>query len=114
MNVAIIGSRNCGNLTIEKIIDSIPQKTSVIISGGATGVDTLAKKAALKLNVPLLEILPNYEKYGRKAPLVRNLEIISKSDEVVAFWDYKSYGTKYVIHECLKIQKPIKIIIVDN
>lgn len=113
MKVAVIGSRNCGELTVDKIIENLPKKTTTIISGGAIGVDSLAKTAADKLHVPLVEILPNYDEYGKFAPIRRNRDIVEQADEVVAFWDYKSNGTRNSILECLKIHKPVKIIIIE-
>ncbi len=58
-----------------------------IVSGGAAGVDTSARAYALSHNLKLTEFLPEYQKYGRAAPLKRNLSIIEYSDLVLAFWD---------------------------
>ena len=45
-------------------------------------------------------------------------EIISGSakgvDMILAFWDGKSKGTKYVIDKCNKLEKHISIIIIDQ
>ena len=41
MKAAIIGSRNITNIDLSRFI---PKKTTEIISGGAKGVDTLAKE----------------------------------------------------------------------
>lgn len=114
MNIAIIGSRNSGNLTIKDIIKYIPKECSCIISGGAIGVDSLAKQTALKLNIPIKEFLPNYELFGKIAPIQRNIEIVNNSDQVIAFWDYKSRGTRHTILECLKQDKPVKVVIIDE
>jgi len=46
--------------------------------------------------------LPKYEKFDRSAPLKRNIEIIEYGDLVLAFWDGKSRGTKFVIDSCKK------------
>lgn len=114
MNIAIIGSRNCGDLTVEKIIQNIPEQCTCIISGGAMGVDSLAKTAARQLKIPIQEYLPDYAVFGRKAPIYRNYSIINHADQVLAFWDYQSRGTQHVILECLKIKKPIKIININD
>jgi len=45
----------------------------------------------------MTEFLPEYHTYGRVAPLKRNLQIIDYSDVIIAFWNGKSSGTKYVI-----------------
>ena len=58
--------------------------------------------------IPLTEILPDYKKYpGRVAPLKRNIEIIERSDLVLAFWDGESHGTKFVIDNCRKLGKRV-------
>ncbi|WP_294908465.1 hypothetical protein [uncultured Ruminococcus sp.] len=107
MKLAIIGSRS---LTITNLEDYIPENTVEIISGGAKGIDSCAKKFALKHSLKYTEFLPKYNLYGKAAPLRRNLEIISYADMVLAFWDGKSKGTKFVIDNCKKINKPIRII----
>lgn len=107
MKVAVIGSRN---LNITNIGDYLPENVTEITSGGAKGVDSCAKEYALKNNIPFTEFLPDYRRFGRGAPLKRNLQIIQYADMVVAFWDGKSHGTKYVIDNCQKVNIPVKII----
>lgn len=114
MKVAVIGSRNCGNLSIDKVVSEIPEETSAIISGGAAGVDSLAREAAKILNIPLTEFLPNYALFGKSAPLVRNSQIVNEADMVLAFWDYKSNGTRNALIKALKKNKKIKIVIIDE
>ncbi len=106
MVVAIIGSRN---LTINNIADYIPNGITEIVSGGAKGIDNCAKIYAVENSVKLTEILPEYKKYGRVAPLKRNMQIIDRADLVIAFWDGKSRGTKFVIDNCRRLKKDIKI-----
>ena len=81
-----------------------------IVSGGARGADTYAKEFAIKHNLKLIEFLPDYEKYGRKAPLVRNKLIVENCDCLIAFWDGKSRGTKYTLDYATKLGKPTKIV----
>ena len=99
MKVAVIGSRG---LTVSDLGKYLPENTTEIVSGGATGIDTCARNHALSNGIKLTEFLPEYRKYGRGAPLKRNLLIIDYSDLVIAFWDGKSRGTKYVIDHCKK------------
>lgn len=106
MKIAIIGSRN---LKVNNLGEYLPKDVTEIVSGGAKGIDTCAKIYALKNNIKLTEFLPEYEKYGKRAPLIRNLEIIDYADEVIAFWDGESHGTKYVIDNCRNRSKKIKI-----
>lgn len=102
MKTAIIGSRSLEISDLEKYL---PDGTTEIISGGAKGIDSCAEELAARLGLAITVIRPNYAKFGRCAPLKRNDEIISLADVVVAIWDGKSKGTKYVIERCQKLGK---------
>ena len=111
MKIAVIGSRG---LKVDDLGKYLPKNTTEIESGGAKGVDTSAKEYAEKHNIKLTEFLPEYEKYGRGAPLRRNLQIIGYADEVLAFWDGTSRGTKYVIDNCKKQNKKVTVYIANS
>ena len=113
MKVAVIGSRTC-DISLEYVIEQIPPECSMIISGGAKGIDRLAADASALLGCELCEILPDYETYGRRAPLVRNVEIIEQADTVLAFWDMSSPGTRHAIDQCLKRGIPVKLIPISS
>ena len=106
MRVAIIGSRG---LQIDDIGQYLPNGVTEIVSGGARGIDTCAKIYAEKNGIKLTEFLPQYERFGRGAPLKRNIEIIENSDIVLAFWDGVSRGTKFSIDRCKKLGKKILV-----
>lgn len=110
MKVAIIGSRN---LQVDHLEAFIPPEATEIVSGGAKGIDTCAREFALANNIKLTEFLPDYDKHGKSAPLERNIQIIEHSDLVLAFWDGKSRGTKYVIDTCKERGVPIKVFLND-
>ncbi|MGN1194143.1 MAG: SLOG family protein [Acutalibacteraceae bacterium] len=106
MKVAVIGSRTW---KINNLGDYLPENVTEIISGGASGVDTCAREYAKRNLIKLTEFLPDYGKYGRAAPLRRNIEIIENADLVLAFWDGSSHGTGFVIQNCRKKGVPIKV-----
>ena len=106
MKVAIVGSRS---LNIKNLKKYLPENTTEIVSGGAKGVDSSARDYALKNNISFKEFLPKYEKFGKYAPLKGNLEMIDYADEVIAFWDGKSKGTKFVIDNCKEKTKKITV-----
>ncbi len=106
MKIALIGSRGLKVNDLEKYL---PKDVTEIVSGGAIGIDTCAREYALANELKYTEFLPEYEKYGRIAPLRRNLQIIDYSDEVLAFWDGKSCGTKYVIEQCRRKNKKVTV-----
>jgi len=110
VRVAIIGSRKCGSLTVEQIIAHLPSECDEIISGGAVGVDRLAREAARRMGIPLTEYLPDYHTFGPKAPLIRNQKIAEQADLILAFWDYESNGTRYTITQGMRRGKSVKII----
>ncbi len=107
MKIAVIGSRS---ITEANLTRFIPDYATEIISGGAKGVDTLAREYALANNLKLTEILPDYKKYGRYAPLKRNITIVTNANLVIAFWDGKSRGTKFVIDTCENNFIPILVL----
>ncbi len=108
MKIAVIGSRG---LFINDLGKYLPEETTEIVSGGARGVDTCAREYAEKTGLKLTEFLPEYDKYGRSAPLKRNLLIVDYADVVYAFWDRQSSGTKYVIDRCREIGKPFRVFV---
>lgn len=94
--IAVVGSRSIRDYKfVARVLENL--KISKIISGGAAGVDSLAKEYALKHNILFEEFLPDYIALGRTAPLERNKKIVEAADFVVAFWDGCSTGTKSVI-----------------
>ena len=70
----------------------------------------MQRNYALEHGMKLKEFLPNYEKYGRIAPLKRNITIIENADMVLAFWDGKSRGTKFTIDKAKQRGIPVQII----
>lgn len=86
----------------------------VIISGGARGADLLAERFAMQYSIPTEIFLPDWAKYGKKAGLIRNKEIISSADQVIAFWDGESNGTRSSINIAKKLKKPLKIVLLSH
>jgi len=119
MKLAVVGSRNFRYLSkVENELRNWPRDTT-IISGGARGVDAEAKVSALLYGMPYLEFpvdkkgLPPYPsgrgEFARRA-YARNTLIAEACDEMVAFWDGKSGGTKHAIKEARRLGKHVKVI----
>ena len=111
MKLAIIGSRG---LWIDDFSEFLPDGVTEIISGGARGIDQCAEEYAKKNNLKLTVFLPDYQKYKRGAPLIRNRKIIEAADEIIAFWDSKSRGTKHAIDLCKKMNKRITVYLIED
>lgn len=106
MKIGIVGSRSIDVPIPEKEIDG---NISMIYTGGAKGIDKRVRDFAYKKGITVTEILPEYNLYGKYAPIVRNELIVRLSDFVYIFWDGESRGTKSVIRLCKKNEKPYKL-----
>ena len=110
MKLAVFGSRG---IEIKELEKYLPEGVSEIVSGGAKGADSDAARYAREKGLKLTEFLPEYERYGRGAPLKRNHKIVEYADEGLAFWDGKSKGTKYTVELFKKSKKKITVISVS-
>lgn len=113
MRLAIVGSREFNDY--QKLYDILAEhfyhrKITAIVSGGAKGADSLARKYAENFNIEYIEFLPDWDKYGKSAGFIRNKDIVEKSDFVLAFWDGKSNGTRHSINIARELKKPTMII----
>ena len=109
MKLAVVGSRefNDFELVEEEIIERILEYDS-IITGGAKGVDQFAEEFAVRNNLPY-EIIRPINPSNKVDYLFRNIEIITKADKILAFWDGKSRGTKFVIDYAKARGKDIEV-----
>lgn len=76
--------------------------TIEVVSGGASGADSMGEKYASFLGYPVKQFLPNWNLYGRAAGPIRNKQMAEYANEdgngiLIAFWDGKSKGTKSMI-----------------
>ena len=110
LKVAIIGSRAATGFDTERISEYLPENCTQIISGGAAGIDSAAERYARGHGIAFRKILPDYEQYGRRAPLIRDTQIVEESELVLAFWDFSSRGTSFTISECLRLGVPVRVI----
>lgn len=82
----------------------------VIISGCARGADTLGLRYASENAFDVEEYPADWDKYGKKAGYVRNVEMAENADSLIAFWDGKSKGTKHMIDIATERNLPIRVI----
>ena len=109
MKVAVVGSRSIGKADISRYI---PPDADLIISGGAVGVDTLAEEYADKNGIKKLILYPDYELYGKSAPLIRDKLIVDHADLVIAVWDGVSGGTEFTISYAKRRGVPCEVYII--
>lgn len=115
MKVIIAGSRNYPKPYdyIEIITGSFYRlnwKPTTIISGGAKGPDTWGEEWALYTGTFCTRFIPEWDKFGKSAGMMRNIEMGNAADALLAFWDGESRGTQHMINYMKKLKKPYSII----
>lgn len=102
MRVIIAGSRDFSMLDYAMIEDTCwasGYAFTAVISGGASGVDTLGEIFAKKHGIPVERYPADWDRYGKRAGHVRNeyMATRTKAEALVAVWDGKSRGTKDMV-----------------
>lgn len=112
MRLLICGDRDYTNRNkIKYELIKVSPLPDVIIQGGASGADTLAKQVAIELGIPVEEYPAKWNIYGKKAGPLRNLEMLEVGNPtlVLAFHDFigTSKGTRHMIVSSLKCEIPV-------
>lgn len=103
--ICICGSRDITDINLDLFID--PTHVGCVISGGANGVDTLAEHWAKRNKIEFIAYLAQWNKFGKKAGIIRNHEMVEFCDYVFAFWNGKSKGTLDTILYAKKLNVPV-------
>lgn len=97
--VLICGSRNWTNPNA--VYDKLRGRpdVDVVIEGCASGADRYAESAAFRLERKVEHYPADWTTYGKRAGYVRNRKMLAEGwpDEVWAFWDGESRGTKNMV-----------------
>ena len=97
MTIGIVGSRGFANEDqVRAFVRTLPGDATVV-SGGAQGVDSWAEDEAKRRGLSVVVYLADWKTYGKRAGMIRNVLIVNDADEVHAFWDGESRGTKHSI-----------------
>lgn len=99
MRLAVVGSRSIVDFAVVlmAVQESGFNDISLIVSGGASGVDSLAEAYAKAKGLECRVFKPDWTKYGKRAGFVRNALIVNECDALVAVWDGKSKGTMHSV-----------------
>lgn len=115
MRTIIAGSRTITDYKfVSTIIRDSNFKISVIISGGAKGVDSLGVRYAKENGIPYELFIPDWKKYGKRAGIIRNCEMGDTASGLIAIWDGSSRGTKHMIDYAMNSKRILWVHIVKN
>jgi len=109
MKVAIVGSRDWPlPQEVIGVVAALPEGT-IVVSGGAVGVDTVAAYTAKRRGLEVVEHIPDWKGDGKAAGFIRNQLIVDDADRMVAFQFNGSKGTQDSIRRALKKGIPVRV-----
>ena len=82
----------------------------IILSGKAKGADSLGEKLAKEIGWKILEYPADWDKNGKSAGYIRNIEMAKNADALIGFWDGKSRGTKHMIDTAEKYGLLVRVV----
>lgn len=118
--IIVAGSREFNDykllkFTLDMLVRKYPKEDKLtFISGKARGADFYGEQYAKSIGAELLEFQADWDAYGKSAGYIRNAEMGKIADTLVAFWDYKSVGTRNMIEIMRKKNADVYIINTSN
>ena len=123
MKVLIAGGRDFHNSPDENImkehhklglelLEDVKKRYDItfVISGKAKGGDLFGELWAKSNDISILEYPANWDRYGKRAGILRNEDMGNDADRAIIFWDRKSKGTAHMINYMKKLNKPYNIV----
>lgn len=113
MIIAVSGSRTIVEYkVIKEVLDLVHAEfpVTLLLHGGAKGVDLLACQWAKASAIASLEYKADWDKHGKAAGVIRSREMIDGADILVAVWDGRSNGTKHAIDYAQRTHKHTVIV----
>lgn len=85
-----------------------------VVCGMAIGVDKLGEKYANANNIPVKPMPADWNKHGRAAGPIRNKQMAEYADAAVIVWDGVSSGSRNMINEMIRKNKPYFVILTES
>lgn len=110
MKVIIAGGRNVTEQRhVNLACTKAPFAITEVVSGCAKGADTLGEVWAIHHKIPIKKFPADWDQHGRRAGVLRNIQMGDYAQALIAVWDGKSKGTKHMIDYMKSINKPVYI-----
>ena len=116
MKCVIAGSRGIDNYELlEQAFTSCPWSGMIteIVSGGAKGVDRMGERLAKEIGLELTKFPADWS-LGKAAGHIRNKDMAKYTDIAIILWDGHSRGSKNMIENMKKLDKPCIVHIVGD
>lgn len=105
MKVIIAGSRDLSHLSVRLVEREVARsgfQITEVVSGTARGVDRVGELWGRQNKIPVAQFPADWNRYGKKAGYLRNVEMAEYADALIALWDGTSRGTKHMINIATK------------
>jgi predicted Rossmann-fold nucleotide-binding protein len=97
MKLIIAGGRDYQFTTRDRTRLNRVEGVTEVVSGGARGADQEGESWAAFHDIPVRRFLPNWDRHGKRAGMLRNREMAEYADAVALFPGGK--GTENMAHE---------------
>ena len=94
---------------VAEFVEGLTERVTFLNGNAPQGVDPLLIELARKNGHKVKLYTPDYGRYGRAAPIVRNAHMAEACTHAVMFWDGESRGTWDAIHKVRKLGKPCDV-----
>lgn len=84
-----------------KVLYPYSDTASEVVCGLARGADKVGSTFADSFLIEVAKFPADWDKHGRSAGFIRNVQMAKYADVLVAFWDGKSKGTHHMIGTAL-------------
>lgn len=111
--IIIAGSRTFNNYDfVSKLLNTLDFSDAIIVSGHASGVDSLGERYANEHEIELKVFPADWNKYGKSAGPIRNRQMAEYADVLILFWDGESRGSKNMLETAKKFNLEIHEVII--
>lgn len=116
MKLIIAGTRTLkvAGHEIADIIESLDLAPTEVVSGLCRGPDSAGLFYAISNDLKTKRFPANWAKHGKKAGIIRNMEMAKYADVLLLIWDGKSKGSKHMLATMKQLGKPVhEILYID-
>ena len=115
MKVIIAGSREIVDLDIDAVVKMSGYEVAEVVCGMCRGVDMLGRAWAKSKGIPVKEFPADWDQFGRAAGPIRNGQMASYADALIAVMIPESRGTLNMIKTMRKeVLKDVYVLIATD